>query len=51
MSIFDRDRENNKNKIQSEPNLFGGYNNYDEHGRKVGESDPGIFGGWTTRKK
>ena len=30
----------------SEPDLFGGYNHYDEHGRKVGHSDPDLLGGF-----
>ena len=34
-------------KGHSEPNLFGGYTHYDDHGRKTGRSDPGIFGGYT----
>lgn len=35
------------NKGRSEPNLFGGYTNYDEKGRKIGRSEPNLFGGYT----
>ena len=35
------------NKGHSEPNLFGGYTHYDEHGKKIGTSEPGFFGGYT----
>ena len=34
-------------KGHSSPNIWGGYNHYDERGRKIGESNPGIFGGYT----
>lgn len=34
-------------KGRSEPGLFGGYDHYDEHGKKVGHSEPGLFGGFT----
>ena len=33
-------------KGHSEPGLFGGYNHYDEYGRKTGHSTPGLFGGY-----
>lgn len=32
---------------RSDPGLFGGYNHYDEHGKKIGRSEPGLFGGVT----
>lgn len=35
------------NKRRSEPNLFGGYTHYDEHGKKIGSSSPNFFGGYT----
>ena len=35
------------NKGRSEPNLFGGYTNYDSKGRKIGRSEPNLFGGYT----
>ena len=28
-------------KGHSDPNLFGGYTHYDEHGKKTGSSQPG----------
>lgn len=34
-------------KGHSDPNIFGGYTHYDEHGKKIGRSDPNIFGGYT----
>lgn len=33
---------------RSDPNLYGGYENYDAKGHKTGHSDPGLFGGYTT---
>ena len=33
-------------KGYSSPNIWGGYNHYDERGRKIGESNPGFFGGY-----
>ena len=33
-------------KGHSSPNIWGGYNHYDERGRKIGESNPGFFGGY-----
>lgn len=35
------------NKGHSEPNFFGGYTHYDEHGKKIGTSEPNLFGGFT----
>lgn len=35
------------NKGRSEPNLFGGYTNYDSNGKKIGRSEPNLFGGYT----
>lgn len=35
------------NKGRSEPNLFGGYTNYDSKGNKIGRSEPNLFGGYT----
>lgn len=35
------------NKGRSEPNLFGGYTNYDSKGKKIGRSEPNLFGGYT----
>lgn len=35
------------NKGRSEPGFFGGYNHYDEHGKKIGHSSPGLLGGYT----
>ena len=35
------------NKGRSEPNLFGGYTNYDSKGNKIGRSEPNFFGGYT----
>lgn len=35
------------NKGRSDPNIFGGYTHYDEHGKKIGSSSPNIFGGYT----
>ncbi len=34
-------------KGHSEPNIFGGYTNYDENGHRTGHSDPNLFGGYT----
>ncbi len=34
------------NKGRSERGLFGGYDHYDEHGKKIGHSEPGLFGGY-----
>ena len=33
-------------KGYSRPGLFGGYNHYDNYGRKTGHSDPSMFGGY-----
>ena len=33
-------------KGYSDRNIWGGYNHYDEHGRKIGHSEPGLFGGF-----
>ena len=33
-------------KGHSDPDLFGGYTHYDEHGKKTGSSRPGLFGGY-----
>lgn len=30
---------------RSDPGFLGGYNHYDEHGKKTGRSEPGLFGG------
>ncbi len=35
------------NKGHSDPNIFGGYNHYDEHGKKIGHSERNAFGGYT----
>lgn len=32
---------------RSSPNLWGGYDHYDENGKKVGSSVPDLFGGFT----
>jgi len=34
------------NKGHSYRNIWGGYDHYDEKGRKIGSSDPSIFGGY-----
>ena len=34
-------------KGHSDPGFFGGYNHYDENGKKTGHSSPGFFGGYT----
>ena len=33
-------------KGHSSPNIWGGYNHYDENDRKIGESNPGFFSGY-----
>lgn len=33
-------------KGYSSPNIWGGYNHYDERGHKTGSSNPGLFGGY-----
>lgn len=32
---------------RSDPGFLGGYNHYDDHGKKIGRSEPGLFGGVT----
>lgn len=32
---------------RSDPGLFGEYDHYDDHGKKIGRSEPGLFGGYT----
>lgn len=32
---------------RSDPGLFGGFDHYDDHGKKIGRSEPGLFGGVT----
>jgi hypothetical protein len=45
--IFQRGmRDFMSNKGHSDPNIFGGYTNYDEKGHRVGTSDPNIWGGY-----
>lgn len=34
------------NKGHSEPNFWGGYDHYDEHGHKTGHSEPNFWGGF-----
>ena len=34
--------------VRSRPDFFGGYNHYDEHGKKVGSSSPSLLGGYKT---
>lgn len=34
------------NKGHSTPSFWGGYNHYDEKGRKIGRSSPGFFGSY-----
>lgn len=36
------------NKGRSDPSMFGGFNHYDESGKKTGHSDPSLFGGYTS---